>query len=57
MAKAPDRSIPGAVGALPARVYSPPEARPFSVVLYFHDGGWVIANKGKYDATLRALAD
>ena len=51
-------SIPTANGALAARVYtpsvSPNEALP--VVVYFHGGGWVIADINVYDATPRALA-
>ena len=48
--------IPGAEAALSARVYLPPEQGPFPVVLYFHGGGWVIADKDVYDGGARALA-
>jgi len=51
-----DRSIAGAAGPLPARVYTPGGAGPFPVVVYFHGGGWVIANKEVYDGGARALA-
>jgi acetyl esterase/lipase len=53
-----DISIPTANGDLLARVYTPSaggnEALP--VVVYFHGGGWVIADINVYDATPRALA-
>jgi acetyl esterase/lipase len=52
-----DRTIPGAAGALPARVYTPKDARgPFPVIVYYHGGGWVIADKNVYDAGARALS-
>ena len=51
-----DIAIPTAAGALPARVYIPEGKGPFPVVLYFHGGGWVVADVNTYDATPRALA-
>ncbi len=51
-----DIAIPTAAGALPARVYLPEGEGPFPVVLYFHGGGWVVADINTYDATPRALA-
>ncbi|WP_295529789.1 alpha/beta hydrolase, partial [uncultured Pseudacidovorax sp.] len=43
-------------GALPANVYTPQGVGPFPVILYFHGGGWVIADKDVYDAGARGLA-
>ncbi|MDM9646434.1 alpha/beta hydrolase [Rhizobium sp. S163] len=51
-----DFAIPTAGGALPARAYIPEGEGPFPVVLYFHGGGWVVADLNTYDATPRALA-
>jgi|AraplaMF_Col_mMF_1032025.scaffolds.fasta_scaffold01172_10 acetyl esterase/lipase len=51
-----DFAIPTASGALPARAYIPEGDGPFPVVLYFHGGGWVVADLNSYDATPRALA-
>lgn len=51
-----DIAIPTASGNLPARVYTPAGAGPFPVILYFHGGGWVIADINTYDASPRALA-
>jgi len=51
-----DFAIPTAAGALPARAYIPEGKGPFHVILYFHGGGWVIADLNTYDATPRALA-
>ncbi|WP_338661632.1 alpha/beta hydrolase fold domain-containing protein [Pararoseomonas sp. SCSIO 73927] len=57
-----DITLPGPGGALPARVYTPDGpvaggagvARP--VIVYFHGGGFVIADLNTYDATPRALS-
>ena len=51
-----DREIPGAAGNIPARIYTPDGAGPFPVVVYFHGGGWVIADKQVYDGGVRGLA-
>jgi acetyl esterase len=51
-----DTTIQGAVGMLPARVYTPEGAGPFPVVVYFHGGGWVIADKQVYDGGARGIA-
>ena len=50
------RSVPGAAGQLVANIYTPDGAGPFPVVVYYHGGGWVIANKDVYDGGARALA-
>lgn len=46
----------GATGPLAARCYKPEGTGPFPVILYFHGGGWVIADKEVYDASARCLA-
>ena len=51
-----DTTVRGATGDLPARVYVPEGAGPFPVIVYFHGGGWVIADKDVYDAGARGLA-
>ena len=51
-----DRSIRGAVGDIPARIYTPEGAGPFPVIVYYHGGGWVIADKDVYDGGARGLA-
>jgi acetyl esterase/lipase len=42
--KSEDVMVDGAVGKLPARVFTPEGGGPFPVVVYFHGGGWVIAS-------------
>ncbi len=51
-----DRPVGGAAGELPARIYTPVGTAPFPVLLYFHGGGFVLADKDVYDAGPRALA-
>ena len=53
-----DLEATGADGAIPVRVYTPPEAgsdvKPGLV--YFHGGGWVLGGLDTHDATCRALS-
>ncbi|MBC7427770.1 MAG: alpha/beta hydrolase [Bacteriovorax sp.] len=50
--------VDGADGMIPARIYIPAGAnKPMPVVVYYHGGGFVIADNDVYDATPRALAD
>lgn len=53
-----DITIPGAAGPLPARVYRPEgsEKERLPVIVYWHGGGWVIANIDVYDGGPRALS-
>ena len=52
-----NRTIPGAGGAIPIRIYTPKGSGPFPVVVYFHGGGWVIADLDTYDASPRAMTN
>ncbi|HEY5062521.1 MAG TPA: alpha/beta hydrolase [Gemmatimonadaceae bacterium] len=49
--------IPGPGGDLLVRVYTPRGSGPFPVLVYYHGGGWVIANLDGYDAGPRALTN
>jgi acetyl esterase len=52
-----DATIPRQDGTqLTATLYTPGGPGPFPAVVYFHGGGWVIANRQVYDAGARALA-
>ena len=52
-----DFEIPGPGGAIKARLYGKQdETGTKPVVVYFHGGGWVIADLDVYDSTPRALA-
>ena len=51
--------IPGPAGDLLVRLYRPKGAAsgPLPVLVYFHGGGFVIANLDTYDASCRALSN
>lgn len=49
--------IPTPEGDLLARIYKPKGKGPFPVLVYFHGGGWVIANLDTYDSSCRALTN
>jgi acetyl esterase len=50
-----DATIPAQDGTqLTATLYTPPGPGPFPAVVYFHGGGWVLADR--HDASARALA-
>ncbi len=44
------------MGPLTARIYTPAGAGPFPVIVYFHGGGWVIADRVVYDGGARGLS-
>ena len=52
-----ERTIPGAGGEMPTRLYMPYGTGPFPVLVYLHGGGWVIGDLEAYDATCRALTN
>ncbi|HWX78635.1 MAG TPA: alpha/beta hydrolase [Steroidobacteraceae bacterium] len=53
-----DRTLPGPGGALPVRIYSPPNAEgTLPALIYFHGGGLVAGSVATHDAIARALAN
>jgi len=44
-------------GEILARVFTPKGDGPFPVIVYFHGGGWVIANLDVYEPSCRALCN
>lgn len=48
--------IAGPLGNFPIHVYTPEGDGPFPVMVYYHGGGFVIADTKTYDASPRALA-
>ena len=49
--------IPGKEDEILARVYKPNTDKNLPVIVYFHGGGWVIADLDIYDASPRALTN
>jgi acetyl esterase/lipase len=56
--KKQDITYSGPTGDLPARVYTPEGAgqNPLPVIVFYHGGGWVIADLDTYEASAMALA-
>ena len=52
-----DMTIAGPDGSIDVRVYAPASDEPLPVLVYWHGGGWVIADLDTYDASPRALAN
>ena len=55
--KVENKTIAGAAGQIPIRIYTPKGEGPFPVIVYYHGGGWVIADLDTYDASPRALVN
>jgi acetyl esterase len=51
------KDIPVNGGNIHVRVYTPKSTGPFPVIVYYHGGGFVIANLDVYDASAKTLAD
>lgn len=51
-----EAAIDGPKGRIPLFVYTPPGKGPFPVVVYFHGGGFVIADTKTYESSIRAIA-
>ncbi len=52
-----NRSIEGPADKIKIRIYTPAGDGPFPVIVYYHGGGFVIADLDTYDSTPRALAN
>lgn len=51
-----DMTVPVDGGSIPVHIYTPEGKGPFPVMVYYHGGGFVIADTRVYDASPRALA-
>ncbi|MBZ5607544.1 MAG: alpha/beta hydrolase [Acidobacteriia bacterium] len=51
-----DLRIPGPLGEIPIRVYTPEPDAPRAGLVYFHGGGWVIGDLDTHDVPCRAIA-
>ncbi|MEX8547694.1 MAG: alpha/beta hydrolase [Mucilaginibacter sp.] len=52
------KEIPVAGGNIHIRIYTPKEGKaPFPVIVYYHGGGFVIANIDVYNASAQAMAE
>ena len=49
------KNIPVSGGNIHLRIYTPKGEGPFPVIVYYHGGGWVIADLDTYDASARGF--
>ena len=52
-----NRSIDGPAGKIKIRIYTPKGDGPFPLIVYYHGGGFVIADLDVYDSSPRALCN
>ncbi len=57
VSKVEDREIPGPLGTIPIRIYTPTGLGPFPILVFFHGGGWVIGDINSHDALCRSLTN
>jgi acetyl esterase len=57
--KIENRTLPGPVGPVPFRVYTPAAAKdePSGGIIYFHGGAWVLGDLDTHDCLCRILAN
>ncbi|HEV8037517.1 MAG TPA: alpha/beta hydrolase [Bryobacteraceae bacterium] len=48
--------IPGPVGEIPIRIYTPDGPAPRPALVYFHGGGWVVCDLDTHDVVCSAMA-
>ncbi|MBA2746997.1 MAG: alpha/beta hydrolase [Flavisolibacter sp.] len=52
------KEIPVEGGTIQARIYTPKTGSgPYPMIVYYHGGGWVIADLDTYDASAKALSE
>jgi acetyl esterase len=56
VAKIENRTVSGAFGEIPIRIYTPLGQGPFPIVIFMHGGGWVVGTLETHDDICRSLA-
>jgi acetyl esterase len=56
VAKVENLSIPGPLGEIPVRIYTPGEPAPRPALVYFHGGGWVVCGLDTHQVVCSAIA-
>jgi acetyl esterase len=57
VARLENRTIPGANGPIPIRIYTPHGEGPFPVLMFFHGGGFMLGDLDTHDSLARSLAN
>lgn len=52
-----NRAIPGPLGEIPIRIYTPSGHEPMPALVYFHGGGWVVGNLDTADQFCRMITN
>lgn len=55
--KVEDRQVPGPLGDIPVRIYSPQGDGPFPLLVFFHGGGFVTCDIETHDELCRSLTN
>lgn len=55
--KVENRQIPGPVGDIPVRIYTPNEGSNLPILVFFHGGGFTVGDLDTHDTPLRSLAN
>ena len=55
--RAEDLTIPGPLGAIPIRLYTPQDKSDLPVLVFFQGGGWVVGNLETVDQFCRMIAN
>src|SRR5438093_9938411 len=57
VSRAEDLTIPGPLGTIPIRLYTPVDKSSLPILVYFHGGGWVVGNLDTVDQFCRMMAN
>ena len=55
--KVENTAVPGPLGDIPVRIYTPKGEGPFPALVYYHGGGWVIGDLDAVDVPCRMLTN
>lgn len=56
VARVENLEVPGPLGAIPIRVYTPEGDAPRACMVYYHGGGWVVCDLDSHDTVCRLIA-
>jgi len=55
--KVEDRTLPGPLGEIPIRIYTPHGPGPFPTLVYYHGGGWVVCDIETHDRLCSSITN
>src|SRR2546426_3601057 len=57
VARTEDLTIPGPLGSIPIRLYTPVDKSSLPILVYFHGGGWVVGDPDTLDQFCPMMAN